>query len=235
MGDSIFSRISNLARANINAIIDGAEDPEKMIDQLVRDYTSAITDARGEVATVIGQLRLTEQDRDEATQSAAEWGNKAKAASRAADEASDPAEQARLNDLATVALRKQLSLEQEAERLTAKVTADTEVTNTLKANLQKMDVRLETLKTKRQELVSRSKMAKAQKTVQQAVSSVNAADPTSELARFEDRIRNEEAQVAGFKELESESLEEQFASLDRDAADAEVAQRLADLKAKTPA
>ncbi|MGO1775244.1 MAG: PspA/IM30 family protein, partial [Agrococcus casei] len=42
---SIFGRISQLVRANVNSLIDQAEDPEKMLDQLVRDYTNSIADA----------------------------------------------------------------------------------------------------------------------------------------------------------------------------------------------
>jgi phage shock protein A len=235
MGNTIFSRVSQLVRANINELIDQAEDPEVMLDQLVRDYTEGIGEARGEVATVIGNLRLTEADQREAADAAVEWGEKAKIASRKADDAETSDEASRLNGLAEVALRKQLSFEQEAERLQAKVTADTSVVDSLKDGLQKMELKLETLKTKRSELVSRAKMAQAQSKVQSAVQSVNATDPTSELNRFEERIRNQEAQVRGFEELQSDSIDEQFADLDRDAADAEVQQRLAALKAKQPA
>lgn len=232
MQTTVFSRVSQLVRANINDLLDRAEDPELMLDQLVRDYTNVIGDARNEVASVIGNLRLTEEDQRDAAKVSAEWGEKAKAASRKADETSDSAEQDRLNGLAEIALRKQLSFEQEATSLQAKVDADTTVVTSLKDGLTKMEVKLDTLKGKRAELISRSKMVRAQSTVQKAVQSVSATDPTSELNRFEDRIRTDEARVKGFEELQSESVEEQFASLDRDAADVEVQSRLAALKSK---
>ena len=44
--ESIFGRISMMARANINALLDKAEDPEKMLDQMVRDYTNSIAEAK---------------------------------------------------------------------------------------------------------------------------------------------------------------------------------------------
>ena len=58
---SIFGRISTLIKANVNALIDSAEDPQKMLDQLVRDYTNSIADAESAIAETIGNLRLLEQ------------------------------------------------------------------------------------------------------------------------------------------------------------------------------
>ena len=65
MKQSIFGRIAQLTRANINALIDQAEDPQKMLDQMVRDYTENIREAEAAVAQTIGQLRMLEQDHDE--------------------------------------------------------------------------------------------------------------------------------------------------------------------------
>ncbi len=62
---SIFGRISTLVRANINAMIDQAEDPQKMLDQLVRDYTNNLADAEAAIAETIGNLRLLERDHQE--------------------------------------------------------------------------------------------------------------------------------------------------------------------------
>ena len=57
---SILGRITQLAKANINALLDRAEDPQKMLDQLIRDYTNSIADAESAVAQTIGNLRLAE-------------------------------------------------------------------------------------------------------------------------------------------------------------------------------
>ena len=61
---SILGRIAQLTRANINALLDRAEDPEKMLNQLVRDYTASIAEARDAVAQTIGNLPLAEKDHD---------------------------------------------------------------------------------------------------------------------------------------------------------------------------
>ena len=65
MAQSILGRIGQLLRANVNAILDEAEDPQKMLDQLMRDYTANITEAEAAVAQTIGNLRLLEDDEHE--------------------------------------------------------------------------------------------------------------------------------------------------------------------------
>jgi phage shock protein A len=73
-------------------------------------------------------------------------------------------------------------------------------------------------------------MARAQSQVQESLKSVSVMDPTSEISRFEERIRRQEAQVRGREEVAASSLEEQFASLEDDAAELDVETRLAALK-----
>ena len=77
---------------------------------------------------------------------------------------------------------------------------------------------------------SRAKMAQAQGQVQAALKSASVMDPTSELSRFEERVRRQEAQVRGMEEVAASSLDQQFAALDEDEDEAEVQARLAGLK-----
>ena len=228
---SILGRIAQLARANINALLDAAEDPEKMLEQMVRDYTNSIAEAEEAVAQSIGNLRMMEEDKREADETAAEWGAKAAAAAAKAREfrGANPTEADRFESLARIALKRQITLEDQSKDQAPTIAQQTEVVEKLKNGLASMRVKLEELKTKRDELVGRAKMVEAQSKVQDALKSVNVTDPTSELARFEERIRREEARVAGQAELAASSLEAQFDNLDDLAADAEVEKRLAEL------
>ena len=234
MAQSILGRIGQLLRANVNAILDEAEDPEKMLDQLVRDYTANITEAEAAVAQTIGNLRLLEDDQREARRAVDDWGAKALAASKKADEmqaAGKSAEAERFDDLAKVALRRQVSYEQQAKTLEQQVTQQRELTEQLKSGLNKMKAKREELVQKRNELVSRAKMAKARVQVQRAVKGVSIMDPTSDLSRFEERVRREEAMAKGLEEVATSSLEEQFARLESDEDQSEVEARFAELKA----
>jgi phage shock protein A len=231
---SILGRVSQLVRANINAILDSAEDPERMLDQLVRDFTNNIAEAEEAVAQTIGNLRLIEDDAREARGASAEWLDKAKAASRRADQLraeGNATEADRFDALAKIALRRQASYETQATTLETQVAGQTELADKLKDGLNKLRAKREELVQKRDELVSRAKMAQAQSQVQESLRSVNVMDPTSEIARYEERVRRQEAQVRGREEVAASSLDEQFASLEDDADDLAVEARLAELKA----
>jgi phage shock protein A len=229
---SILGRISQLARANINALIDAAEDPEKMLDQMIRDYINSIRDAEEAVAQTIGNLRMMEEDQREAAKAAADWGAKAAAAAGKAKElraAGTTTEADRFENLARVALKRQISFEEHAADLTGPIAQQTDVVAKLKNGLNMMHVKLDELKSKRDELVGRAKVAEAQTKVVDALKSVNITDPTSELGRFEDRIKREEARAAGMAEVAASSLDAQFDRLDDVADDVEVERRLAEL------
>ena len=233
---SIFGRITQLARANINALIDQAEDPQKMLDQLVRDFTSSIADAEKAIAQSIGNLRLAEQDYNEDVAASRDWGQKALAASSRADQfrnAGDTANADKFDNLAKVALGKQLTAEQEVRDAEPVIAAQRETVEKLKSGLAQMKDKLGELKTKRDQLVARAKAAQAQAQVHDAISSINVMDPTSELSRFEDKVRRDEALVLGQAEIASSSLDAQFAELDAAEDTIEVETRLAALKAGT--
>lgn len=230
---SILGRIGQLLRANVNAILDDAEDPERMLDQLVRDYTNNISEAEAAVAQTVGNLRLVEDDAREAREASGEWRNKAVAASRRADELrgqDNAAEADRFDELAKIALRREMSYDQQATTLERQASQQTELADKLKDGLNKLRARREDLVQKRDELVSRAKMAQAQEHVQRSMKSVSVLDPTSEINRFEERVRRQEAQVRGMEEVAASSIEEQFASLDEDGDELEVEARLAELK-----
>ena len=230
---SILGRIGQLVRANVNSLLDSAEDPEKMLDQLVRDFTNNIAEAEDAVAQTVGNLRLVEDDAKEARGAAIEWGDKAAAASRRAEQLrteGNTSEADRFDELAKIAIRRQISYEGQASTLETQAAQQSELAEKLKDGLNKLRAKREDLVQKRDELVSRAKMAQAQEQVQTSLQSVSVLDPTSEISRFEERIRRQEAMVRGREEVAASSLEEQFASLDDDEDEIEVETRLAQLK-----
>ena len=232
---SVFGRMSQLLKANVNALIDKAEDPQKMIDQLIRDYTNEIAEAEKAIAQTIGNLRLQEQDLATDRAAAADWGSKALAASNKADEArniGNAAEADKWDNLAKVAIGKQISFEDQAKAMEPAIAQQNQTVEQLKAGLNQMKERLADLKVRRDQLVARQKTAEAQAKVADAMGSINVMDPTSELSRYEQKVRRSEAQVMGQQELASSSLESQFAELETDSSAVEIEARLAALKNK---
>ena len=231
---TILGRVKQLAKANINALLDSAEDPQKMLDQLIRDYTNNIAEAEEAISTTIGNLRLMEADNAEDVKAAKEWGDKALAASQRADalrEGGDTAEADRFDNLAKVALERQLASERQTAAAEPTIETQQEVVAQLKAGLNTMKEKLTQLKAKRDELVARSKSAAAQSHVNDALKSIDIMDPSSEVSRFEEKVRREEAKVRGQQELAASSLDAQFNDLEGLADRTEVAKRLAALKA----
>lgn len=231
---SIFGRVAQLAKANINALIDQAEDPGKMLDQMVRDYTASINEAEGAVAQTIGNLRMLQDDHAEDLQDANNWGRKALAASRKADEfrgAGNAADAAKFDNLAKVAIERQIGSENEAKAVEPTIASQEETVERLKTGLDQMKGKLGELTRKRNELVARSRNAEAQIKMHDAIKSVGALDASSEVGRFEEKIRREEARVRGANELAASSLDAQFEALEDLGEQSEVEARLAMLKA----
>ena len=121
----------------------------------------------------------------------------------------------------------------EAKDAEPMIASQNEVVEKLKAGLAGMKEKLSDLKRRRDTLVARAKSAEAQSKIQSAVSSINLLDPTSEVSRFEEKVRREEARVAGQAEISASSLDAQFEDLEDSSVDAEVAARLAALKGPT--
>ena len=228
----ILGRIGTILRANINDAIDGAEDPQKMIDQYIRDYTNDIAEAEQAVAQAVGNLRLAEDDLKRAQADVADWGSKAQAAATRASQV--PADAARFDELAKAALKNQIAAENRAKTLTESVDQQTVFVDKLKVALNGLRAKREELVNKRDELVARQKMAEAQRQVQQSFQSIDVGDPTSDLARMEEKVRREEAMARGMAEVSASNLDDQFQALEDTHTDLEVEARLAALKGGTP-
>lgn len=230
---TIIGRISQLARANINALLDRAEDPEKMLDQLIRDYTNSIAEAEEAVAQTIANVRMAETDLQTDRDAVAEWGRKAAAASTKADEmraAGDPDGAFKFDDLARVALGRQIQHEGDIKNAEPTIAQQNSTVEQLKDGLATMKTKLEDLKSRRNSLVARARSVEAQETVQNAMSSIDVMDPSSDLSRWEEQIRRQEALVQGRAEAQSTSLEDRFAELEDSSDNAEIEARLQQLK-----
>ncbi|TQJ61009.1 phage shock protein A (PspA) family protein [Arthrobacter sp. SLBN-83] len=233
MKQSIFSRVAQLAKANLNALLDSAEDPQKMLDQMVRDYSENIREAEAAVAQTIGNLRMAEDDYNRAMDDANTWGNKAIAASRKADElraAGNSVDADKFDALAKVAIGRQLTAESTAKAQEPNLAAQNQVVDQLKNGLEMMRGKLRELTAKRNELVNRARVAATQSQVNEALKALDSGDPTSAIGRYEDKVRRQEATARGQQELAASSLDAQFASLEDLGEQTEVEARLAALK-----
>ena len=214
----ILDRMSRLIRANINDMIDRAEDPEKMLNELLREMDQGIRDARVQVANMIAQQNELEAELQDAQGNSREWERRAEMAVSAGKE-----------DLAREALRRKRDADNIAMVYAQQLSAQQEAVTRLKQQLKMLEAKFSEAESKRDVLIARHRATQAQRQVTETLQSLPGLDSGSELDRMERRIRSEESQTRALGELQVESLDYQFAELDRDD---EIESELAAIKAR---
>lgn len=214
----ILERINNILRANINDLLDRAEDPEKMLDQILRDMEAAIRDAKAQVAEMIAQEKMIRRDMEHSQELADEWTRKAELAVKNGKD-----------ELALEALKRKKDHQGHAEVYRQQWEAQKAGVEKLKDELEQLESKYNEARRKKDVLIARRKRAAAQAQVVQMAERLTSIDYGAELDRMERRILQEEARAEATAELAEESIEEQFAALETDE---ELQQELAALKAK---
>ncbi|CAN5538294.1 PspA/IM30 family protein [soil metagenome] len=216
----ITDRISRIIRANINDLLDRAENPEVMIDQILRDMESSINEARGQVATMIAQEKLLAEDLRDAERLADAWGEKAERAVAAGKD-----------DLAREALRRKKDSTANAELYAEQHQVQQHAVTRLKQQLADLEAKYQNTLGQRDSLLARQKRARAQREVTEKISEFSPFDPSADLERMERKIRQNEAEAAALLEMEGSSFDNQFAELEMDD---DIEAELAALKGSAP-
>ena len=194
---SIFGRISQLAKANINALLDPAEDPKLMLDQMVHDYTNSIADAESAIAETIGNLRLlrrtTREDLREAT--VGQQGPRRQPQGGRAAGGGTPG-RGQVRQPREGGARRQLAPRRKRGPPEPQIASQTPVVEQLKNGLNGMKSKLGSWPPSATSS-SPVRSPRGADEGEDAVKSIDIMDPTSEVSRFEDKIRREEAKVGG--------------------------------------
>jgi len=217
----IIDRVSTLVRANVNDLLDRAEDPEKMLAQILRDMETSIRQAREQVASMIAQEKEIQIDLSGAQKMSAEWGSKAQ---RAVDAGKD--------DLAREALRRKRDNDENAAVYQSQLSTQEQTVDKLKQQLQALESKYQSTMSQKDTLIQRQRRAHAQATVAKSLSELSPMDPTTELDRMERKIRSNEARAAALNEMNDDTFDAQFRELDTDT---DIEDELAKLKGQAPA
>jgi len=216
----IFDRINTILRANINDLLDHAEDPEKMLNQIIRDMESAIADARIQVRDMLAQQKMLEGDVQRATASQNEWARKAElAVSQNRD------------DLAREALKRKNDYQSQATALQAQLVDQEALVDKLKKDLTALESKYEDAKRNKDSLIARQRAAKAKEQMAATASKISdIPDYSGEFGRFEQKIREQEARASASAELAEarSAADKDFEALE----DPAIEDELAALKAK---
>ena len=203
----LFSRLGTLIRSNINELINKAEDPEKMLNQVLVDMKQQLVEAKKQVAVAIADEKRLKKQYEQEKARTEQWERKAMLAVKAGDD-----------DLARAALARRSEHEELAKTLLAQWEAQKESVEQLKQALRNLDSKIEEAKRKRNILVSRQKRAEAQRTINETLSNINSTSAFDTFERMADRVTQLEAEAEASAELGAalpeSSLESQFKALE---------------------
>jgi phage shock protein A len=216
---NILDRVTSVLRANINDALDHAENPEMMLNQIIRDMQDALRQADSDIAEQIAQQKMMQSDLDAAKQNADAWNQKAAlAVSKGGDDLARQA-LARANDYTDQVTVYQKQLDAQAHAVAE-----------LKVKRDELQEKYEAAQRNRDVLIARAKSAQAQQRLTTATSKVSTVDYSSDLEHMERRIQEMEARANAQAEVAEShtSLDDQFHKLQ---GDERIEQQLAALKA----
>jgi phage shock protein A len=221
----IFDRLASLIKSNINDLISSAENPEKMLNQIIVDMRDQLMKAKQQVAGAIADEKRLHDQADAEYKQAQDWEQKAMLAIR---EGRD--------DLAKQALVRQSEHFSHGQQLEQTWQAHQAETEKLKASLRDLNDKIEEAKRKKNLLLARQRRAQAQKRIADTMSGMSEKSAFEAFARMEEKITQNERMIKASSEIDEEfsgdRLQHDFKQLERVAGGASADSQLLALKQK---
>jgi phage shock protein A len=189
----LFDRLSSLIKSNINDLISSAEDPEKMLNQIIVDMRSQLVKAKQQVAAAIADERRLRDQADAEFRLSEDWE---KRAMLAVQEGRD--------DLAKQALVRQGEHQSHAQQLEATWQSHKAETEKLKSSLRDLNDKIEEAKRKKNLLLARQRRAQAQQRISETMSGLSEKSAFEAFARMEEKIDQNERQIRASTEIDEE-------------------------------
>lgn len=215
---SLLSRVRDLVSANLNAMLDKAEDPEKMVNEYMRQLQEQLYEAKTAVASAMADETKLHNKMVTFQTEADQWQSKAEAAVRASDD-----------ELAKAALGRKANAQKMADTYRQQYEQQDEQVEQLQKALVSLESRLSEAKAKKELIIAKKNRAETQEAIQRTVQGLGNLNAMDKLSQMEERVDDRLAQADAMSKLEGSSLETRFADLERDTA---VDDELAALKAK---
>jgi len=215
---ALLERVTTLIRANLNDLIDKAEEPDKMIKQVILDMQNQLLQVKTQVAIAIADQHLLMKKQKEHDQQAEEWVRKAELAVEKGQD-----------DLARAALERSMTARQLGESFAEQVADQTAQVDNLKTALRKLDLKLTEAKNKSDVLMAQHRRSRALGKASDARLKIGDGSKTAAFDRVRDKVQHAEALGHAKAELAAESVDDKLAALEKDEA---VEKLLAEIKAK---
>lgn len=199
----LFDRIRRVVSANLNELVNKAEDPEKMLEQAILEMQEDLVQLRQGVAQAIAAQKRTEKQYNDTQNEINKWQRNAQLALQKGDE-----------NLARQALERKKTFTDTGNELKSSLDQQTVQVETLKRNLIQLESKISEAKTKKEMLKARITAAKAQEQLQGMVRGMNTSGAMAAFERMEDKVLMQEARAQSAAELTGANLESQFAQLE---------------------
>jgi phage shock protein A len=207
---SVFSRLATLLRSNINDLISRAENPEKILNQLIVDMREQLIEAKKQVAVAIADEKKLRKQLDNELNVAREWEQKAMMAVRAGRD-----------DLAMQALQRKEQHEELAAEYQKQWEAQAQSAEQLRVALRQLHEKIEEARRKKDLLIARQRRAEAQKKIQETIQGFGDNSAFEAFDRMAEKVETMEAQAEATAELAREMRDadvgEKFRELEREA------------------
>ena len=191
----VFQRLSDLLKANVNDLIDRAEDPEKMVKQIIIDMQTELTKATQNYGKAKASERLAEKKYLDAQKVSADWESKAKAALAKGDQ-----------ELAKQALARKVKADEDLTNYKEMYDSISAQTDAIGDQVEVLKSKLEEAKNRQAMLIARSQMADTQKSLAKAAGNFDPNSSFDKFQRMEDKVMRKEAEAAAFTEIAGDAL-----------------------------
>ena len=217
---SVFERIGDLVKANINDLIDKAEDPEKMVKQIILDMDKELVKSTQALGKAMASERQIKKQYEDASAKSKSWEDKAKIALTAGDQ-----------ELAKKALSEKVKVDEQANQFKTMYDTISAQTETIRTQVEALKGKLNEAKSRQAMLIARSQMADTQKDLSKSLGGMGSSNAFAKMDKMEEKIQRKVAEADAFAEISGSIPEEDpFKKLESDSAvDAELARLMAEM------
>ena len=223
----VFQRLSDLLKSNVNDLIDRAEDPEKMVKQIIIDMQTELTKATQNYGKAKASERLAEKKYLEAQKVSSDWEAKAKMALAKGDQ-----------ELAKQALARKVKADEDLNNYKEMYESISAQTDAIGDQVEVLRAKLEEAKSRQAMLIARSQMAETKKNLAKAAGGFDGNSSLEKFQKMEEKIERKEAEADAFTEIagnnlaggSGDDLRDSFEKLESDAkVDAELQRLMAEM------
>jgi len=215
---ALLERVSTLIRANLNDMIDKAEDPEKMIKQVIIDMQNQLLQVKTQVAIAIADQHLLEKKQKENEEKTSEWMRKAELAVSKKED-----------DLARAALHRVESYRELTGSFTQQVNDQKAQVENLKTALRQLEQKLTEAQAKADVLIAQHRRARAVGKAHDARTAIGNHSKGAAFDRLKNKVAHSEAVSQAKTELGADDVEDRFTAMEKTD---RIEQLLAEMKAR---